>query len=179
VEGNVVTLEDIFLATVAKAPADRAAYLEAACGSDAELRAQVEALPRSHEEAGSLLEQPLFRPGPTVDEPPAAEQPGVSVGPYKLLEQIGEGGMGIVYKAWQAGTKRLVALKMIRSGVEASAEESELFRAEAEAVARFQHPNNRAGVRGQRVARPDVPGAGVRRRRHPGPAPGRPAPAGT
>ena len=60
-----MTLEAIFLAAVEKTPADRAAYLDAACGSDAELRAQVEALLRSHEEAGSLLEQPLFRPGPT------------------------------------------------------------------------------------------------------------------
>ena len=60
-----------------------------------------------------------------------------------------------------------------------SAEESELFRAEAEAVARLPAPQHRAGVRGRRVARPDVPAAGVRRRRHPGAAPGRPAPAGT
>jgi hypothetical protein len=48
-EGNVATLEEIFVAAVEKAPADRAAYLDAACGSDAELRAQVEALLRSHE----------------------------------------------------------------------------------------------------------------------------------
>jgi hypothetical protein len=61
-EGVVKTVEDIFLAAVEKAPADRAAYLDAACGAAAELRAQVEALLRSHEQAGSALEQPLFRP---------------------------------------------------------------------------------------------------------------------
>jgi hypothetical protein len=63
----VVSVEDIFLAAVEKAPADRAVYLDAACGADTELRAQVEALLRSHEEAGSMLEQPLFLPGRTVD----------------------------------------------------------------------------------------------------------------
>src|SRR5262249_18439563 len=72
VEGNVATVEDIFLAAVEKAPADRAGYLDAACGADAELRTQVEALLRSHEEAGSLLEQPLFQPGPTVYQPSVA-----------------------------------------------------------------------------------------------------------
>ena len=105
----MATLEDIFLAAAEKAPADRAAYLDAACGSNAELRAQVEALMRSHEEAGSVLEQPLFRSGPTTDDPPGAWRPGVTVGPYKLIERIGEGGMGTVWMAQQtAPVKRLV-----------------------------------------------------------------------
>lgn len=70
-----MTLEDIFLAAVEKAPPERAAYLDAACGADARLRTQVEALPRSHEEAGSLLEQPLIRtagswlPGAAITPP--------------------------------------------------------------------------------------------------------------
>jgi serine/threonine protein kinase/tetratricopeptide (TPR) repeat protein len=150
VEDNLMTLEDIFLAAVEKAPADRAAYLEAACGADAELRAQVEALLRSHEEAGSLLEQPLFRPGPTVDVdssfpagggPSAAEQPGVSVGPYKLLQQIGEGGMGTVWMAQQtAPVKRLVAVKLIKAGMD-SRQVLARFEAERQALALMDHPN--------------------------------------
>jgi WD40 repeat protein/serine/threonine protein kinase len=141
VEGNMVTLEDIFLAAVEKPPADRAAYLDAACGADAELRAQVEALLRSHEQAGSLLEQPLFRPGPTVDQPPAAEQPGVAVGPYKLLEQIGEGGMGSVWMAQQtAPVKRLVAVKLIKAGMD-SQQVIARFEAERQALALMDHAN--------------------------------------
>jgi serine/threonine protein kinase len=141
VEGNVVTLEEIFLAAVEKAPADRAAYLDAACGPDAELRAQVEALLRSHEEAGSLLEQPLFRAGPTVDEPPAAEQPGVAVGPYKLVQQLGEGGMGTVWMAQQTETvKRLVAVKLIKAGMD-SKQVLARFEAERQALALMDHPN--------------------------------------
>jgi serine/threonine protein kinase/Flp pilus assembly protein TadD len=140
-EGNVATLEDIFLAAVEKAPADRAVYLDAACGSDAELRAQVEALVRSHEEAGSLLEQPLFRPGPTVDEPTAAAHPGAVIGPYKLIEQIGEGGMGAVWMAQQQEpVKRLVAVKLIKAGMD-SRQVIARFEAERQALALMDHPN--------------------------------------
>jgi serine/threonine protein kinase/tetratricopeptide (TPR) repeat protein len=140
-EGNMVTLEDIFLAAVEQAPAERAAYLDAACGSNAALRAQVEALLRSHEEAGSLLEQPLFRAGPTRDEPPAAAQPGVTVGPYKLLQQIGDGGMGTVWMAQQTEpVKRRVAVKLIKAGMD-SAQVLARFEAERQALALMDHPH--------------------------------------
>jgi tetratricopeptide (TPR) repeat protein len=136
-----VTLEDIFLAAVEKAPADRTAYLDAACGPDAELRAQVEALLRSHEEGGSLLEQPLFRPSPTADEPTAAEQPGAAIGPYRLIEQIGEGGMGTVWMAQQTEpVKRLVAVKLIKDGMD-SRQVIARFEAERQALALMDHAN--------------------------------------
>src|SRR5262249_31839810 len=141
VEGNGMTLEDIFLAAVEKAPADRAAYLDFACGADAELRAQVEALLRSHEEAGSLLEQPLFRPSPTVDYSHAAEQPGTVIDPYKLIQQIGEGGMGTVWMAQQTEpVKRLVAVKLIKAGMD-SGQVIARFEAERQALALMDHPN--------------------------------------
>ena len=72
----------------------------------------------AHDQAGSFLERPGRRP-PTVDDrrPAAAESPGTVIGPYKLLQQIGEGGMGAVYMAEQTEpVRRKVALKVIKAG---------------------------------------------------------------
>src|SRR5262245_55504575 len=70
---------------------------------------------------------------------PAVEEPEENSGPYQLQEEIGRGGMGILYKAWQVRLKRPVALKVLRT--EAGPEELDRFKAEAEALARLQHPN--------------------------------------
>jgi WD40 repeat protein/serine/threonine protein kinase len=82
-------------------------------------------------------------PGPTVVELPAwAKVPALPFVPgYELLGELGQGGMSIVYQARQCGLGRLVALKMIRSGHLADAEERARFRSEAAAVAALQHPN--------------------------------------
>ncbi len=114
-----MTVEEIFLAAVDRAPADRPAYVADACAGDAGQQAQVEALLKAHAEAGSLLEQPLFEPGPTVEQPPRAHASGTAIGPYKLLQVIGEGGMGTVYMAEQTEpVRRKVALKVIKAGMD-------------------------------------------------------------
>jgi serine/threonine protein kinase/Flp pilus assembly protein TadD len=96
---------------------------------------------RSHEEAGSLLEQPLFQPGPTVDHSPAAEQPGAVIGPYKLIEPVGEGGMGTVWMAQQTEpVRRVVAVKLIKPGMD-SKQVLARFEAERQALALMDHPN--------------------------------------
>src|SRR5262245_33163266 len=88
-------------------------YLEGACGGDGALRARVEELLRAHHDAGSFLEAPAPHPATTVAEVSAGERPGTNIGPYKLLQPIGEGGMGTVWMAQQQEpVKRLVALKL-------------------------------------------------------------------
>src|SRR5438067_635201 len=74
-------------------PRDRAAFLDQACHGNPALRARIERLLAQHEHAGNFLESSPPAPSPTVDQP-VTERPGNRIGPYKLLQQIGEGGMG-------------------------------------------------------------------------------------
>src|SRR5262245_38500178 len=113
-------VKEIFMAVSEVAADGRAALLDRECASDAELRQRVEALLMAHEEPASFLRQPVpGRPEPTGAYAPH-EQPGAIVaGRYKLLEAIGEGGMGTVWMAEQREpVKRLVALKLIKPGMD-------------------------------------------------------------
>src|SRR5438093_6854034 len=85
-------------------PAERAAYLDQACAGDAALRQRVEELLEAHEQAGDFLDTPpagfdFHRAVPASS--PLTEKPGDKIGRYKLLQQIGEGGCGVVYMAEQ------------------------------------------------------------------------------
>src|SRR5262245_33130741 len=94
-------------------PSDRAAYLDGACGGDNALRAEVEGLLQAFDRAGPFLNQPAAA-APLADRL-VEEGPGTRIGPYKLLQQIGEGGMGIVYMAEQEEpVRRKVAFKIIK-----------------------------------------------------------------
>src|SRR5262245_5135431 len=108
---------DIFMAALRLAQNDRAAYLDTACGGDRALRGRVEVLLEAHERAGSFLESPVPAAVATIDEPQLTERPGTVIGPYKLLEQIGEGGFGVVFMAEQTEpVRRKVALKVLKPG---------------------------------------------------------------
>jgi serine/threonine protein kinase len=139
------TEESIFAEALLKgSPKERIAYLDSACGNDATLRARVEKLLKSHEHAGSFLREPLAA---TVDQPrvaeptPIPEKPGTVIGPYKLMEQIGEGGFGLVFVAEQLHpVRRKVALKVIKPGMD-SREVIARFEAERQALALMDHPN--------------------------------------
>jgi serine/threonine protein kinase/Tfp pilus assembly protein PilF len=120
---------------------ERLAFLERACGDDTNLRQRVEGLLRSHDSAGDFLEKP---PPDTLESGPQAsigEKPGDRIGRYKLLEQIGEGGCGVVYLAEQEEpVHRRVALKVIRPGMDTKSVMAR-FEAERQALALMDHPN--------------------------------------
>lgn len=139
-------LEAVFFAALEKgSPQERAAYLDEACAGDPGLRQRVEKMLAAQAQAGSFLEQPAERPVATVNaivnEAPPGEVPGTVIGPYKLIEQIGEGGMGTVWMAQQTEpVHRLVAVKLIKAGMD-SRQVIARFEAERQALALMDHPN--------------------------------------
>src|SRR5262245_8512832 len=135
-------LEAIFFTALEKgSPEERAAYLGAVCASDPDLRRRVEKMLEAQAHAGSFLEQPARSLVETVENPLVSEPPGTVIGPYKLLEQIGEGGMGSVWMAQQvAPVTRLVAVKLIKAGMDSKLVIAR-FEAERQALALMDHPN--------------------------------------
>jgi len=122
-------------------PRERAAYLEAVCHEDAALRRRVEKLLAAHEAAGGILDRPVATGNETGAYTPISEGPGAIIGPYKLMEQIGEGGFGLVFVAeQQQAVRRKVALKIIKPGLDAR-QVIARFEAERQALALMDHPN--------------------------------------
>jgi serine/threonine protein kinase/Tfp pilus assembly protein PilF len=134
-------LEAIFFAARQQEPQNRAAYLDEACGEDAELRQRVEQFLAAQADIGSFLESPAAASLiATVDEP-ISDRPGAVIGPYKLLEEIGEGGFGIVFMAEQTEpVRRKVALKVLKPGMD-TRQVVARFEAERQALALMDHPN--------------------------------------
>ena len=141
--------EAIFDGALQLPPDKRAAYVEAACGSDQELVRRVHVLLGAHEKAGKFLEAPPLPPqappsgpqGTMVVTPPPSEKPGDVIGRYKIRENLGEGGCGIVYVAEQSEpVRRRVALKVIKLGMD-TRNVMARFEAERQALAMMDHPN--------------------------------------
>ncbi|SPE60945.1 Serine/threonine protein kinase with TPR repeats (fragment) [Verrucomicrobia bacterium] len=146
--------EVAIFAAALELPADqRAAYLDQACAGDAALRRQVEVLLRDHDDAGNFFDKLASVARPTSDE---GAMPGLSgtnrvpgipceagdrIGRYKLLQQIGEGGCGVVYMAEQEEpVRRQVALKVIKLGMDTKSVIAR-FEAERQTLALMDHPN--------------------------------------
>jgi serine/threonine protein kinase/tetratricopeptide (TPR) repeat protein len=142
-----MTERDVFIAALQKDdPEQRRAYLDEACAGRPGLLAEVEELLRLHENAGSFLERQavpeataLFTPSP--GDAGLVERPGTVIGAYKLLEQIGAGGFGVVFMAEQREPiRRKVALKVLKPGMD-SGQVIARFEAERQALALMDHPN--------------------------------------
>src|SRR5262249_9131972 len=134
---DVDQARSIFLAAIEEDPHERPAFLDGACGGGGELRARVERLLEAHQALGSIYFQTI--PGPDADAGGrSSEGPGSVIGPYKLLEAIGEGGMGTVYMAEQERpVRRRVALKIIKPGMDST-----------QVIARFEAERQAPALRG-------------------------------
>lgn len=127
-------IKELFGAALEHGPTERAAFLQAACGMDLSLRQEVESLINAHESSSNLWQHP-FRPGPSENVE------GRFIGPYQLIKQIGEGGMGQVWLAQQtAPLQRQVAIKLIRWGMPGQTL-LHRFQAERQSLAVMDHPS--------------------------------------
>ena len=122
------------------APNQRRAFLDEACGNDGELRHEVESLLTAHERAGNALSSP-----PAVMRQKQADSPqsliGQSLGHYQIVSRLGEGGMGIVYKARDTHLDRFVAIKVLPPELVADPDRKRRFVQEAKAASALNHPN--------------------------------------
>jgi serine/threonine protein kinase len=132
---------ELFLHAVGKLPSEQwDGFVTEACGPDTELQQQVLHFLAYHREAGNFLESPA--PGLLAAlHAGGREGPGAVIGPYRLLEQLGEGGCGVVFLAEQTQpVRRRVALKVVKPGMD-TREVLARFEAERQALALMDHPN--------------------------------------
>src|SRR5436190_2688733 len=138
--------EALFTLAVEKPAAERAAFLDRECSGDAELRQRIEALLGAHDKAEEFLNEPPAAVSAktfviTTGMVPVTEKAADRIGRYKLLQQIGEGGCGVVYMAEQEEpVRRRVALKVIKLGMDTKSVIAR-FEAERQALALMDHPN--------------------------------------
>ncbi len=135
-------VKELFVAALDQAdPQARQALLDRECGGDSDLRRRLDVLLAAHDRPDSGLERPFAPAGNVTIDAPADAVGTVVAGRYKLLEEIGEGGMGHVWMAEQVRpVKRLVALKLIKPGMDSKAVLAR-FEAERQALALMDHPN--------------------------------------
>jgi hypothetical protein len=137
----------LFAAAVDRAPEERAAFLAAACPDDEPLREEVEALLSADAEAGSFIETPAVviptssALGVASGTSIASLRPGECLGPYEIVEFIGAGGMGKVYKARDRRLGRHVAIKVLADSSGRGSVALERFHREARAASALNHPN--------------------------------------
>ncbi len=152
----------------------REPYLRQVCEGNEPLRARVDALLKVHEQEKSFLQSPDSPSLATIEELKITETPGTVIGPYKLLQEIGEGGMGVVFMADQTHpVQRKVALKIIKPGMD-SRQVIARFEAERQALALMDHPNIAKVLDAGTTGEPGASAPGGTPPAHAGGSPGRP-----
>jgi serine/threonine protein kinase len=132
---------DLFHATLECDPGDRAAFLDSATAGDPELRREVESLLAAHTSSPDFLEAPAWGVAAELILDDEHSLSGRTIGPYRVLEQIGRGGMGLVYAAEDTRLGRQVALKALAPDYAADHARRERLRREARAAAALTHPS--------------------------------------
>ena len=139
-----LSVEGLFLVALAKQGDARAAFLAETC-ADTEQRQRVEALLAAYENAGSFLEKPAItlEPTPVVEFLAPCSVPGTlgQLGPYEILEEIGRGGMGVVFRAHDPKLQRIVAVKALAPELARLPSARQRFLREARAAAAISHPH--------------------------------------
>ncbi len=142
--GSTERVRELLADALERPAAERAAFLEGACGGDADLRREVESLIRAHDSAGGFLGDGSPGRAPSVQEartPPGPLAPGQTIGHYVVTGLIGEGGMGVVYAAKDKMLGRTVALKVLSARASVDAAQRSRLEREARIIANLQHPN--------------------------------------
>jgi len=130
-------VREVFEAALALPAHERSAFVARSCGSDVDLRHEVERMLASHEQAGAFLERRTL----TLDADSTTHLQGRRIGPYLISSRIGAGGMGEVYKARDTRLDRTVAIKVLASHVAADSQSRRRFEVEARAAAALSHPH--------------------------------------
>jgi eukaryotic-like serine/threonine-protein kinase len=133
-------IEELYHSALEREGSDRAAFLDEACAGDETLRGEVESLLGQSQATERFLEAPALEVA--AKDLAKSSEPGarpLTIGRYRIVRLIGEGGMGAVYEAEQQEPRRVVALKMIKLGL-ATPDRLRRFRQESQALARLQHP---------------------------------------
>jgi len=135
-------ITDIYHATIARRPEERASFLGEECNGDESLRKQVEAMVKSHDRSGDFIESPAFAVAPEfLLEEPAGDLVGQLIGHYRIESLLGVGGMGEVYLARDERLGRKVALKFLPERLTADEAQLSRFKTEARSASALNHPN--------------------------------------
>jgi serine/threonine protein kinase len=135
-------VEDVLQAALDRPPQERAAYLDEACAGDDELKSEAAQLLTAHDEAGDFIEKPaIAEDAHVLVNDDYAVNAGRAIGPYRIIERLGAGGMGEVYLAEDTRLGRLVALKILLAYFASDGARLRRFQREARAASALNHAN--------------------------------------
>jgi serine/threonine protein kinase len=134
-------VEEIFYAALERDPSLRRAFLDEVCGEDQALRSEVESLIAAHESPGEFIDTPAYKVTDAFEGAASQSRIGDSVGHYRIIGQVGRGGMGEVYLAEDSQLGRKAALKFLPAAIADNESSLRRFEQEARAASALNHPN--------------------------------------